>query len=146
MYGLSLFPESMEIAEYIKAHSKKEDKIAVLGSEPQIFFYSNRHSATGYIYTYPLMENQKYALKMQKGMAEEIEKARPTYLIFVNVPDSWGVRKNSEKYIFNWFKEYSKHYYDLVGTLDMKTEPRWHNFRPPHVLEVYQRKTDVRVH
>jgi len=27
-------------------------RIAVLGSEPQIYFYSRRHSATGYIYIY----------------------------------------------------------------------------------------------
>ena len=76
MYGLNPFPESIAIAEYIKAHSKEQDKIAVLGSEPQIYFYSNRHSATGYIYVYGLMEDQKYALKMQKEMAEEIEKMR----------------------------------------------------------------------
>jgi hypothetical protein len=32
------FPESIEIGEYIKNHSTKDDKIAELGSEPQLFF------------------------------------------------------------------------------------------------------------
>jgi hypothetical protein len=37
------------LSHYIKANSKKGDKIVVLGSEPQIYFYCGRHSATGHI-------------------------------------------------------------------------------------------------
>jgi 4-amino-4-deoxy-L-arabinose transferase-like glycosyltransferase len=151
MYG-SLFPESIEIAQYIEGHSKKDDKIAVLGSEPQIFFYANRHSATGYLYTYPLMENQKYALRMQKEMTGEIEKEQPAYLVFVNASVSWGVRKNSEKYILNWFKEYSERNYDLVGVADMEAGRRWSDqsdvqvVRSPHFVLVYKRRPGMMVH
>lgn len=131
IYGSNPFPESIAIAEYIKAHSKEQDKIAVLGSEPQIYFYSNRHSATGYIYVYSLMENQKYALKMQKEMAEEIEKAKPKYLIVVNTPKSWLMNSRSERYIFHWFEEYCKNNFSLVGIVDIlpnhQTEYRWDN-------------------
>lgn len=55
MYGLNPFPESIKIAEYIKAHTGKDNLIAVIGSEPQIYFYADRKSATGYLYTYGLM-------------------------------------------------------------------------------------------
>jgi len=150
MYSLNPFPESIEIAKYIQAHSKKGDKIAVLGSEPQIYFYAGRHSATGYIYTYPLMEDQKYALKMQKEMTEEIEKARPKYLVFVNVPTSWLVQKKSERYVLDWYQEYGKEKFDLVGIIDIlsntRTEYRWdkettdYSPRSPYFLCVYKRK------
>jgi 4-amino-4-deoxy-L-arabinose transferase-like glycosyltransferase len=33
-YGLAPFPESLKIAEYIKANSSRDDTIAILGSEP----------------------------------------------------------------------------------------------------------------
>ena len=150
MYSINPFPESIEIAKYIKEHSKEGDKIAVIGSEPQICFYANRHSATGYIYTYPLMEDQKYAFKMQKEMIEEIERANPKYLVFVNVFTSWIVRERSVKYIFNWYQEYAREYFDPVGGIDIlsgvKTEYRWDsdavNYFPrsPHFLCVYKRK------
>jgi hypothetical protein len=52
------FPEAVKIAKFIKNNSNEDDKIAILGSEPEIFFYSQRRSATAYIYTYPLMEPQ----------------------------------------------------------------------------------------
>src|SRR5438094_10420090 len=83
------FPESIKIAEYVRDHTSQNDTIAVLGSEPQIYFYSNRHSATGYIYTYCLMEPQKYAHQMQQEMIREIERAHPKYLVSVVMEDSW---------------------------------------------------------
>jgi len=56
IYPESPFPESIRIAEYLRERTTRNDTIAVLGSEPQIYFYSDRHSATGYVYTYGLME------------------------------------------------------------------------------------------
>jgi hypothetical protein len=148
MYGPNPFPESIRIAEYIETHSKKEDKIAILGSEPQIYFYSNRHSATGHIYVYGLMENQKYAFRMQLDMAREIEEAEPRYLIFVNISTSWLAHIGSEKYILEWLREYLKKKFSLVGVVDIlsseKTEYRWDseaaNYAPrsPCFLCVYK--------
>ena len=73
MYFPNPFPESIAIAEYIRNHSAPDSTIAVLGSEPQIYFYAHRRSATSYLYTYSLMENHKYALTMQQEMIQEIE-------------------------------------------------------------------------
>jgi len=113
-YPGQMFPEDAELASYIRAHATSDARIAVLGSEPQIYFYARRHSATGYIYTYPLMELHKYALKMQEEMIREIETARPEYLIFVNVKPSWAARPESEQNIITWYEHYSKANYDLV--------------------------------
>ncbi|MCK5557804.1 MAG: glycosyltransferase family 39 protein [Candidatus Hydrogenedentes bacterium] len=118
-YGANPFPESLEIAKYIRQHSSKNDTIAVIGSEPQIYFYSGRHSATGYIYTYALMENHDYALKMQQEMIDEIEAARPSFLVYVCVRTSWLVGPESKLLIFEWFKEHSEKNYELVGIVDI---------------------------
>ncbi len=61
IYQANPFPESIRIAEYLRERTRPTDTIAILGSEPQIYFYSHRHSATGYIYTYGLVEKQSYA-------------------------------------------------------------------------------------
>ena len=74
------------IAQYIKNHTTPSDRIAVFGSEPQIYFYAQRPSVTGYIYTYGLMEDHQFSLSMQKEMITEIENAKPAYIVFVNVP------------------------------------------------------------
>ena len=83
IYPENPFAESIRIADYLRQHTSPNDTIAVLGSEPQIYFYSHRHSATGYIYTYGLMEPQKYAQQMQQEMIREIEGTSPKYLVSV---------------------------------------------------------------
>jgi hypothetical protein len=119
IYPESPFVESIRIAEYLREHTTKSDTIAVLGSEPQIYFYSDRRSATGYIYTYGLMEPQKYAGQMQQEMIRDIERARPKFLISVVMPDSWLERPESERLIFTWANEYTAQNYIIAGFVNM---------------------------
>ena len=119
IYPEAPFVESVRIAEYLRKQTTRNDTIAVLGSEPQIYFYSDRHSATGYIYTYGLMEPQKYANQMQQEMIREIERARPKFLISVVMPDSWLERPESERLIFNWANQYTAQNYTVAGFVNM---------------------------
>jgi len=150
IYPEAPFVESIRIAEYLRKHTTRNDTIAVLGSEPQIYFYSDRHSATGYIYTYGLMETQKYASQMQQEMIREVERARPKFLISVVMPDSWLERPESERLIFNWANQYAAQNYTVVGFVNMvspgKTDYYFDNV-PQSVPQlgkyilIYQRKS-----
>jgi hypothetical protein len=113
------FPASIEIAKFIEARTSLTDKIAVFGSEPQIFFYAKRRSSTGYIYTYSLMENHEYALSMQKEMISEIQTSSPKFIVFVPILTSWLVHPNSEKFILDWIDYYLNKTYSLVGVADI---------------------------
>ncbi|MCE5341440.1 MAG: glycosyltransferase family 39 protein [Planctomycetaceae bacterium] len=126
-FGSNGFPEMQEIAKYIKEHSNPTDQIAVLGSEPEIFFYSQRRSASPYIYMYPLMEAQPYALVMQREMIEQIENCKPRFFIFVTNKFSWLQLPKSEMLIFTWFEQYMEHYRSigLVEILPGKTLYYW---------------------
>jgi len=147
-YGDNPFPESVQVAQYIRAHSSPNDRIAVLGSEPQIYFYSGRLSATGHIYMYGLMENQKYAPVMQQELIREVESARPKFIVFVNVRSSWIIRPESQTLIFDWAKSYLEENYVRVGIVDIlqdQTIYLWdddavgYSPRSAAFLEVYRR-------
>lgn len=150
IYGVNPFPESLEIARYIKDHSTQDDTIAVLGSEPQIYFYSKRRAATGHMYTYHLMANYDLSLAFQEQMIEEIESKAPKFLIFVNVPTSWLVRPESDKTLFEWFGRHHQEYYEVAGIADIfgyaPTIYRWNedaaNYSPrsPYWVGIYKRK------
>ncbi len=121
LYPGNPFPESVQIADYLKAHTSASDTVAVLGSEPQIFFLSDRHSASGYIYMYSLTEPQPLAPRMGKEFMSQIETARPAYVVFVNMSTSWYSLITLESFrqasgIQNWWANYSKNY-DLVGAV-----------------------------
>jgi Dolichyl-phosphate-mannose-protein mannosyltransferase len=119
IYFVDPFPEAVTISDYIHQHTPENARIAVLGSEPEIYFYSHRHSATGYIYTYGLVENQKYALQMQQQMISEIEAARPEVLVFVNLYGSWAPNPNYQQLIYLWARKYIQDHYDLTGVVDV---------------------------
>jgi hypothetical protein len=119
IYPESPFPESIRIAEYIRQQTEPDDTIAVMGSEPQIYFYSKRHSATGYVYTYGLMEPQKYADQMQEEMIREIESARPKYLVSILINDSWLYRPQSDRRIFTWANRYTAENYAVAGFVNI---------------------------
>lgn len=150
IHDVNPFPESVEIGSYLASHCPPDGRIAVIGSEPQIYFYSRRQSATGYIYMYPLMEPQPYAEAMQKEMMQEIERTGPDYLVYVNVPFSWLKRPESRLSIFDWFARYQRDHLQLVGLIDIlpgdETKYRWSSSdthlepESDHWLAVYQNK------
>ena len=119
IYAGNPFSETIKVAEYVRDHTDPFDTIAVVGSEPQIYFYSHRHSATGYIYTYPLMEAQTYARQMQSEMIHEIEAAEPKYLISVTIDVSWLHSPRSENLIFEWAQRYIAENYVAVGFVNI---------------------------
>jgi hypothetical protein len=128
IYGQNPFPEARKIADFIAHNSAEGDQIAVVGSEPEIYFYARRRSATGYIYTYPLMEPQPFASDMRREMISEIEKANPRFMVLVDIPQSWLRRPDSDTTIFSWAGAYAQNHYQLVGFVDLLeagTEYRW---------------------
>ena len=149
VYGPNPFPESLKIAEYIQAHSSSEDRIAVMGSEPQIYFYAHRHSATGYIYTYALVENQPYGRVMQNEMIHEVESVKPLYIVYVLSRDSWDTRSGADTHIFDWTDAYLRDNYKLEGIADGGNQDvyRWgpsaSTYRPrkPSFIAIYRRSS-----
>lgn len=119
IYGANPFPEAPRIAQYIKDHTSDNDRIAVLGSEPEIYFYADRLSASGHIYMYGMMENQPYAVRMQMEMMRDVERTRPRYIVAANVATSWLVGPYSPMKIFYWSDRYLRENYKEVGIIDI---------------------------
>jgi hypothetical protein len=157
MYGADPLPESEIIARYIHDNSGPDARVAVLGSEPEIYFLARRHSATGYIYTYGLMEEQPFARQMQDEMIREIATNPPEFIVFADNLLSWARKPDSDPRIFNWWDSYKTNY-TLVGLVDIisptNTVPVWGQQMLERYggvihgsgLEVYQRKTTVNNH
>lgn len=140
-YGLNPFPESLPVARYIKTNTNQNDRIFVFGSEPQIYFYADRISSSGYIYMYNLMEPHRYARKMQEEMFKEIQTNPPKFIVYVAVPTTWLRNSNSETYIFDQMETYINDNYMKVGIVDViaknKVLYKWDN----EVIN-YQKESD----
>jgi Dolichyl-phosphate-mannose-protein mannosyltransferase len=149
-YSLNPFPEAAPVADYLRRHTAPTDTIMVFGSEPEIYFYAHRHSASGYIYTYSLMEDQIYWPAMQKQMMQEVEAQRPAYVVFVDVSDSWLWRPGSPqvKAFVPWMNQYISNGFEEVGLVEIADpesryfwgdEARGHHQAGPE-LRIFKRK------
>jgi hypothetical protein len=128
VYATNPFLESPEIARYIAAHTSDTDRIAVLGSEPQIAFYARRRSATGYIYMYPLTERHALAARMQDEMIAEIEAAHPAFVVLVEARSSWVATLHPDMRMATWARAFVSSCYERVGVVDI------HADRPATIL------------
>lgn len=132
MYGGAPWREMQAIANYVRNQTKPSDTIAVLGSEPEVYFFAGRKSATGYIYTYPLLERQKFAHRMQMEMIREIEAARPKYIVYAQ---SWGTNFNSDRTILRWAPKYcfDNYYLDGIVQTNCSSVTDWETYHTDYV-------------
>jgi len=122
LYGEHPFVEAPAIGAYLKEHTAPNDRIGILGSEPEIPFYAQRISASGHLYTYPLFEPQPYAAQMEAEMIREIESARPGYIVYVSVGGSWAVERQlpNNPRMIPWAQSFAQACYDVVGVADIQ--------------------------
>ena len=120
IYHTSLFSETRKLGDSLRSTIDKNSRIAVLGSEPEIYFYAQHRSTTSYIYMYPLIETHPYAEQMQREMIAEIENKKPEYLVYVDEPRSWLRQPASQPLLDNWWQSYWTTNLDLVQTIDIK--------------------------
>ncbi len=118
-YREEAFVEAAAVGRYLRTRAPPTATLAVLGSEPEIYFEARRRSATGYVYTYALLEPQPHAMAMQHEMADEIEHARPAYVVWVHLGNSWFQPQDQSPttWIFDWWSAYSANY-ELVATAE----------------------------
>jgi hypothetical protein len=150
LYGLDPFPEAIPVASYIREHTEPNALIAVVGSEPEIYFYAHRHSATSFLYLEPLVEPQPFALRMQNEMVGELERAAPAFVVRFPIEETLSLGGESPTRISDWWAGYGPRHYQLVGIADIlpdgRTEYRWDTaaeaYQPQSLyhLAVYRRK------
>lgn len=118
LYGANPFPEAPQVADFIRSRTTAQDKIAIIGSEPEIYFYVQRLSATGYIYMYPAMEPQPLALQMQRQIITEIERAAPKVIVVIGVDMSWKWPVEGTV-LQDWAERYVAQNYRPIGLVNI---------------------------
>jgi len=88
LYGGQIFPMAKTIGRYVAGHTEPTDKIYILGSEQEIYFYSQRACLNAYITAYSLTYAYGDPIARQKEVFQTLKKNLPPYLIKVNMSSS----------------------------------------------------------
>ena len=109
VYGLNPFPESMVIADKLNSLMKPDDKLAVFGTEIQMYVYTNRKSPSRFAGSGALLEFPvKQSNDWQKEFISDVEKAAPEFLVFFSHAISWMANPKTKNLIFPWFNKFAE--------------------------------------
>ncbi|MCX6256648.1 MAG: glycosyltransferase family 39 protein [Bacteroidia bacterium] len=153
VYTINPFPEAKVVGDYLREHAGKDDKLAVLGSEPEIYFYSGLESASRHIYLNFLVGDSTVfpeSRQLQNEFVKDVETGKPEYMVYIKNDLSWLITKKSVKIIDKWFNKFATKNYDLIGIGDIiskdKTVFKWNEdinqYRPSgeNMIGVFRRK------
>lgn len=115
-YHERTFPAMRDLGLKVGQLAPPDARVAVFGSEPELYFYARRRAATGFLYTYPLMERQPFANSMQHQMIREIEAHPPQYIVYDKMGVSWMQHPDSDPTIFHWIDIYLQNYIPVTVT------------------------------
>lgn len=119
LYRNNPFRDAVKLSQFLQEQTSAEDRIGILGSEPEIFFYTKRRSATGHIYMYPLTEPHPFAHKLQRQVIDEIEAARPKFIVYFANPASWFSQRGADMEQFqSWMDKFLTEQYFTVGVIE----------------------------
>ncbi|MBI5554991.1 MAG: hypothetical protein HY920_03950 [Elusimicrobia bacterium] len=88
LYVGQIFSMAKTIGRYVARHTAPADKIYILGSEPEIYFYSQRTLVGTHITAYTLTYAYGDPAARQKEVIQALKKNLPPYLIKVNMGSS----------------------------------------------------------
>jgi len=136
------FAESPAIGEYLSGRTSPSDRIFIFGSEPQILFYAKRRSASRYLVMYPL-NLAKDALERQRSVVHELERNRPRYIVFVDIPMSHLLQTGkSPLFLLRSLEEILVRDYEIEAKMEVRV-PKKSPSRP-FSIRIYRRKSDAR--
>jgi len=135
LYDWNPFPESREIAAFIAERSRPEDRIYIFGSEPQIFFYAERRSATRYIYAYPLTMPGPGVEERQRQVLAELVRDPPRFIVSIFSRKSLLEEESTPRVLRAGLLELVRSGYHPIGFAPQRGDGRTHMVTHPSELD-----------
>ena len=121
-YGGNPFNEAYQVGKFLKTRTAPSDKIALIGSEPQMFIYTGANSVTRHAYFSYLMQDSTMAhvMQFQKEYRQDIEQGKPKYIVFFNHDISILPGQNANFTMINdMLTNYIPKHYRVIGVVDL---------------------------
>lgn len=150
IYGSNPFVETYDIAEYlVNRGATKDDKLLVLGSEPQLHFQTGMQSPTPHTFIAFTAGQHPRAVEWRKEYLEMLQDNEAKYAVVVVHPFSWlASTPESQAFFSSTFRHVNSNY-NRIGIIDMvggqsiyKWEQEAVNYQPKskNFVSIYERR------
>lgn len=114
IHGWSPFQDAPEIGAYIAGITEPDDRMGMIGNEPELYVYAELRAATDLMYTYPITEQSDLADEMLNNYVQDIERHAPEIMVVMDISYT-GTNKDNIHALGDWWSDYKVHY-DSVTT------------------------------
>lgn len=101
-YGSNPFPESKDLADYLNKRYQPGDGLLVLGSEPQLYAYTQAECPTRHHFMGFLLKNHPKEKAWQQEVIDDVTANPPKYAVWVQHPLSWLPAEGADQGVINW--------------------------------------------
>lgn len=91
-----------EIGDLLNTRMQPEDQLMVLGSEPQLYLYTEKKSPTRHFYTSFTSKAIPEALEWQDEVIKVIQNRKPEYMVLFIEQIAWMFQEDSTRRLYNW--------------------------------------------
>lgn len=128
VYGMNPFPEMQSIGSKLRNELIKSgnEKVAVVGSEPELYVYTGKTSPLKYIYHYGLLQGGETAVAKQQKYLSDWNAAQPEWVILPS-PD---IDRFSQVPVFHTIIADLKTNYSVAGIIDIYPGHTVYNWSP----------------
>lgn len=114
IHGWSVFQDAPEIGAFIRSIAGPDDKMGLIGNEPELYVYSGLRAATDLMYTYPLLETSEMAEPLLSNFIHDLETKAPEIMVITDISYTGNNSKNLHT-LDTWWSNYKVHY-DSITT------------------------------
>jgi hypothetical protein len=151
-FGMNPFPEAVEVSRVLRERSAPGDRIAMLASEPEIYFYSHLRAAAPFLYMTELMRDREISRGLQREMIETIEATHPRYLVLSSRFDPFAPGPRRKAPLYRWARKAASREFTRIGLIEIRRDrPSVYHWgedvvirhKVPHWLAIYERSSRV---
>lgn len=122
-YHWNGFSEIKAISEELKKRIKPGERIAILGSEPQLNYYTNTLHCSPHLYMYPVMRDTRLKAQFQQEFLEDFRACDATFVIVSASEASWIPQFTQTDFFKKELWGYVTQQYDLIGRANIGQYP-----------------------
>ena len=148
--GYQAFEASPLVAEYLQGATSPEERVLIVGSEPQIAFLAERRMSNPYGMIYPLTGPYPRQQEFQRRVLDDVERDPPSHLVFTRVRTSLLMGPHTDREFFTRIEALARSRYRVVALLvhdretrefhlvENPTDDEEKRFAPKRVIDVWR--------
>jgi Dolichyl-phosphate-mannose-protein mannosyltransferase len=122
-YHWNGFPELEAIALELNRRLKPGETVGILGSEPQVNYYTDTEHCSAQLYMYPLIRPHAQSLAFQQQFLRELATCNPAYLVVTTSEASWMPGFAETDFFKKQLFPLATSQYELIGRANIGQSP-----------------------